>query len=215
MVVLNPNGEYIVTFDPLDGSSVVDANMSVGSIFGIWKKREETSDSMSGYTGRDLVGAALASYGPRTSCLVYNTLLKQVDEISLHKRLSEEEIRAEKAKQDSEMWFDEHLLAWTFQRRNLQMKDTTSIYAPGNTRACLHNKAYMNLYTEWARRGFTLRYSGAMAPDCFLVLVKEEGLFVSLSAEDKGVKAKLRVLFECVPIAFLVEMTGGMTSFGD
>ena len=95
------------------------------------------------------------------------------------------------------------------------MKDTTSIYAPGNTRACLHNKAYMNLYTEWARRGFTLRYSGAMAPDCFLVLVKGEGLFVSLSAEDKGVKAKLRVLFECVPIAFLVEKAGGMTSFGD
>lgn len=95
------------------------------------------------------------------------------------------------------------------------MKDATSIYSPGNTRSCLHNPAYMTLYTSWAKRGFTLRYSGAMAPDCFLVLVKNEGLFVSLSAEDKGIKAKLRVLFECVPIAFLVEMAGGMSSCGD
>ena len=39
MVPLNQEGEYIVTFDPLDGSSVVEANMAVGSIFGIWKKR--------------------------------------------------------------------------------------------------------------------------------------------------------------------------------
>ena len=41
MVPLNQEGEYIVTFDPLDGSSVVEANMAVGSIFGIWKKRPD------------------------------------------------------------------------------------------------------------------------------------------------------------------------------
>jgi fructose-1,6-bisphosphatase I len=41
MVMLNEDADYIVTFDPLDGSSVIDANMTVGSIFAIWKKKED------------------------------------------------------------------------------------------------------------------------------------------------------------------------------
>ena len=94
------------------------------------------------------------------------------------------------------------------------MKRDASIYLPGNTRACLHNNAYKRLYTEWADRKMTLRYSGAMAADCFLVLIKGDGVFLSLSAEDKGVKAKLRVLYECVPIAYLIEKAGGKSSFG-
>jgi sedoheptulose-bisphosphatase len=65
---LNPDGSYTVTFDPIDGSNVVDANFSVGSIFGVWKSRD-----INGLTGRDLVGAAVAIYGSRTTILVYNT----------------------------------------------------------------------------------------------------------------------------------------------
>ena len=64
---LSDDGTYFVTFDPIDGSSVIDANFSVGSIYGVWKTKD-----VEGKTGRDLVGAALAVYGTRTTICIYN-----------------------------------------------------------------------------------------------------------------------------------------------
>jgi|TARA_B110000305_G_C19284597_1_gene561066 fructose-1,6-bisphosphatase len=64
---LSDEGSYFVTFDPIDGSSVIDCNFSVGSIYGVWKTKD-----IEGKTGRDLVGAALAVYGTRTTICIYN-----------------------------------------------------------------------------------------------------------------------------------------------
>ena len=64
---ISEDGEYFVTFDPIDGSSVIDCNFSVGSIYGIWNTKE-----IEGKTGRSLVGAALAIYGTRTTINIYN-----------------------------------------------------------------------------------------------------------------------------------------------
>jgi fructose-1,6-bisphosphatase len=71
-------GQYIVTFDPLDGSSIIDTNFTVGSIFAIWPRGD-----MNKMTGRDIVGGALACYGSRTNCIVYNVNSKTVDEVTL------------------------------------------------------------------------------------------------------------------------------------
>jgi sedoheptulose-bisphosphatase len=68
MTELNPDGEYVVTFDPIDGSNVIDSNFSVSSVFAIWKTKD-----INGKTGRDLVGAALSVYGSRTTIILYNT----------------------------------------------------------------------------------------------------------------------------------------------
>lgn len=78
MKKLNEEGTFIVTFDPIDGSNVLDVNMSVASIFGIWQSRE-----IEGSTGEDLVGAACAAYGSRTSILLYNSQSKRVEELTL------------------------------------------------------------------------------------------------------------------------------------
>jgi sedoheptulose-bisphosphatase len=53
---------YSVAFDPLDGSSVIDTNFAVGTIFGIW-----AGDKLTGVSGRQLKAAGIAVYGPRTS----------------------------------------------------------------------------------------------------------------------------------------------------
>jgi len=74
-----------VTFDPIDGGTIIDANYSVASIFGIWKTLE-----VNGSTGRDLVGAALCIYGSRTTILLYNSHTKQVEELTLVKRSKQE-----------------------------------------------------------------------------------------------------------------------------
>lgn len=82
MKVLNPEGQYIVTFDPLDGSSVLEANFAVGSIFAIWKRRTDPiddKDHMIGFTGKDVIGAALSCFGPQTGLIVYNQAQDRVD----------------------------------------------------------------------------------------------------------------------------------------
>jgi len=53
-----------------------------------------------------------------------------------------------------------------------------------------------------------------MAPDCYFIFIKGEGVFTSICALPK-VDAKLRVLYECLPIAFLVEKAGGLSSNGE
>lgn len=65
---LNEEGKFVVSYDPIDGNNVLDVNMSVASIFGIWKSRD-----IQGSTGNDLVGAACAVYGSRTSIILYNS----------------------------------------------------------------------------------------------------------------------------------------------
>lgn len=55
-------GGFSVAFDPLDGSSIVDTNFTVGTIFGVWP-----GDKLTGVTGADQVAAAMGIYGPRTT----------------------------------------------------------------------------------------------------------------------------------------------------
>jgi len=65
---LNPKGEYTVTFDPIDGTNVIDSNFAVASVFAVWRNKD-----INGKTGRDLVGAAMSIYGSRTTLILYNS----------------------------------------------------------------------------------------------------------------------------------------------
>jgi fructose-1,6-bisphosphatase len=75
---LDDNGKYIVTFDPLDGSSIIDTNFTIGSIFAIWPRGD-----LNEMTGRKILGAALCLYGSRTNILIYNPETETVDEATL------------------------------------------------------------------------------------------------------------------------------------
>jgi len=64
---------YIVTFDPLDGSSIMAVNWTVGTIFAIWEyDNTKGLSSFMGCSGRKIVGAGLSCYGPRTNCIFFN-----------------------------------------------------------------------------------------------------------------------------------------------
>lgn len=65
--VINEEAPYFVTFDAIQGQTVIDCNFSVASIFGIWE-----CQNIEGKTGRDLVGAAISVYGTRTTLAMYN-----------------------------------------------------------------------------------------------------------------------------------------------
>ena len=60
-LLLNQNGEFLISYDPLDGSSLVDVNLSVGSIFGIYKNS---------FTGKNLVASVYVVYGPRVELVI-------------------------------------------------------------------------------------------------------------------------------------------------
>jgi len=190
-IVLNPEGKFIVTFDPLDGSSIIDSNLAIGTIVGIWKKTEVV-----GMNPRDhMVGACLSCYGSRTNIVLYNDVTKTVDEVTL--------VREEVGHPDK--WISSH--------KDMRIKTSGRFYAPGNAKTMKYSKGYRDCIEYWAKNGYELRYSGGMAPDCFHVFMKGEGIFTSVSKPGK-VKPKLRFLYEIAPISFLCEMAGGESSDG-
>jgi len=192
---LNENGKFFVTFDPLDGSSIIDSNLAIGTIAGIWRKKEGQDDVMGFRAREDMVGAALSCYSSRTNIVLYNTITKSVDELTLQK--------TEDGSADE----------WIASRKGMLIKPEGRFFSPGNAKSMKYNKGYRDCIQYWAKNGYTLRYSGGMAPDCFHVFMKGEGIFSSVSYPGK-VKPKLRFLYEVAPIAFLAEMAGGSSSDG-
>jgi sedoheptulose-bisphosphatase len=98
-------------------------------------------------------------------------------------------------------------------RSQLRIRPQGRYFSPGNGKSIATNKGYNECVTYWARNGYTLRYSGGMAPDCYLLFIKGEGVFSSVSSPPY-VTSKLRILYECFPIGFLVEKAGGRASDG-
>jgi sedoheptulose-bisphosphatase len=195
LVKLNEGGKFIVTFDPLDGSSIIDSNLAIGTIAGIWRK-EDGKDDCLGMTAREnMVGGCLSCYGSRTNIVLYNDLTKTVDELTLQKQ----EVGTE----------DE----WILSKKGMMIRPEGRFFSPGNAKSMKYNKGYRDCIQYWAKNGYTLRYSGGMAPDCFHVFMKGEGIFSSVSYPGK-VKPKLRFLYEVAPIAFLCEKAGGSSSDG-
>lgn len=182
-----PTGKYAVAFDPLDGSSLVDVNLSVGTIFGIYEK-----SSLLGVHGREQIVAGYFLYGPRTTLV-----------IALQQGVGVHEFTLDKKKQH-----------FTRTRENLKLHDDgKKMFAPGNLRATSTEAWYIRLMEYWMKEQYTLRYSGGFVPDINQILCKGCGVFTYPGMKDAP-RGKLRLLFECAPIAFLVTRAGGMATDG-
>jgi len=177
-VLLNKEGSYSVAFDPLDGSSLIETNLAIGTIFGVYEGSEFT-----GKTGRDQVCAAYAVYGPRT------TFVLSFGDATHAFSLSHEK-------------------DFALTDKNIQVQAETKIFSPGNLRAGLEDKKYLELVNNWILEQKTLRYSGGMVPDINLSFCKKQGIF-SYPRFSKYPNGKLRLLYECAPFAFLMEAAGG------
>ncbi|MCK5611877.1 fructose-1,6-bisphosphatase, partial [Candidatus Pacearchaeota archaeon] len=176
---------YSVAYDPLDGSSLVETNLSIGSIFAIYE-----GEGFIGRTGREMVAAVNVVYGPRTTLLY--TMGKGTHEFTLN-----------------------DVGEFTLTQENLQLKDVARNFAPGNLRAANINDKYRKLLNYWMDEEYTLRYSGGMAADINHILKKGQGIFTYPPNPPKYPDGKLRLLFECNPFSFLVEQAGGSSSNGE
>lgn len=185
----DPSKTFSLGFDPLDGSSIIDANFSVGSIYGIWPGK-----GVLGRLGREQVASAVALYGPRTTlciALPAASTSKGKDVVL-------------------EVTLVQNRALWDLSRDNIVIKEEGKVFAPGNLRATNDNKQYDALVRHWIENRYTLRYSGGMVPDVYHIFAKSKGVFSNVSSEKA--KAKLRLLYEVAPIGLMVECAGGVTT---
>merc|ERR1719454_1005997 len=191
---LNPDQEYTVCWDPLDGSSIVDNNWAVGTMIGIWPK----STGLIGATGRDQVTSLVALYGPRTTVLV--VLDDGVYEFTYG-------CTPEGCQLDDGTW-----APWICSRKDIKISEDCMIFAPANMRAAQELPGYKALLDHYMQDRYTLRYSGGLVPDVYQQFTKNQGVFSNPTSDSSP--AKLRLAFEAAPFGLLVEKAGGKTSDG-
>ncbi|GBF92034.1 hypothetical protein Rsub_04381 [Raphidocelis subcapitata] len=153
---------YSVAFDPLDGSSIVDTNFSVGTIFGVWP-----GDKLKDITGRQQAAAGMGIYGPRTVYLIAITGFPGTHEFLL---------------MDDGKWM--HVKETTHIGEG-------KLFAPGNLRATFDNPAYERLISYYLGEKYTLRYTGGMVPDVFQIIVKEKGVFTNVTSPSTKAKLRI------------------------
>jgi len=184
---------YAVGFDPLDGSSIIASNFTVGSIFGVWPCLESGDigeSSILGRTGREQVASAMSMYGPRT------TIILAIPSSSIEGRGRVFELTLLNERK-----------SWSLSGSDIKLPSSKKVFAPGNLRASNDNEQYGALVKHWLNQRYTLRYTGGMVPDVYHMFMKGGGIFTNVSS--KKAHAKLRLLYEVAPIGLIVECAGG------
>jgi len=159
---INPNGKYILCWDPLDGSSIVDNNWAVGTIIGVWDRKT----GLIGATGRDQVCSIVANYGPRTTAFV--TLDDGVYEFTLTTGSG-----------------------WICSRERIVIKPDSKIFSPANMRAAQDLEGYAALIQHWMVNRYTLRYTGGLVPDVCQQFTKGFGVFSNPTTLKAPAKLRL------------------------
>ncbi|KAG5915208.1 hypothetical protein E4U42_000098 [Claviceps africana] len=184
----SPPASYTIAFDPLDGSSIIGPNWTVGTIAGIWSGPSALSLDPSTHQ----VAAVLGVYGPRTTALVA-IRLPGLDPLCV-------EVGLPPSPDESPILLREAVLLEPVLRN-------PRYFAPANLRAAAEDPRYWALVTAYVRAGYTLRYSGGLVPDVVHALVKGRGVYLSPVTARSA--PKLRRLYELLPVALVVECAGG------
>jgi len=161
-IVKTDGDQFVLCWDPLDGSSIVDNNWAVGTIVGVWDK----STGLIGATGRDQVMSMVALYGPRTT--VFMTMDDGVYEFTLGEGNQ-----------------------WICSRDKIQIEKECKIFAPANLRAAQEVDGYSKLVNYYMTNKYTLRYSGGLVPDVCQQFTKRQGVFTNPTSNASPAKLRL------------------------
>jgi len=191
-------GKYVLVFDPLDGSSNVDVNVSIGTIFGVYRRKSErgpgtVEDCLQ--KGRDLVAAGYIIYGSSTM-MVYSTgqgvhgftLDSSVGEFLLSHPDIRIPVRPKyySVNQAYEQYWSEGMVRFTRWLLGMDRKDP--------------------------RESLSGRYIGSLVADFHRNLL--EGGIYYYPADTRKPGGKLRLVYEAIPLAFIAEQAGGYASDG-
>jgi fructose-1,6-bisphosphatase I len=188
-----PIGRYTLLYDPIDGSSNVDINLNIGSIFSLRQQQgndfNQDAEDLLQENGRKQIAAGYVLYGPSTM-LVYS-LGKGVHSFILDPSLGE------------------FILA----EENIKIPDRGPIYSVNEGNYWQWEESIRE-YIRYVHRheGYTSRYSGALVGDFHRILM-QGGVFLYPGTVKKP-EGKLRLLYESAPLAFLAEQANGKASTG-
>lgn len=192
------NSKYVVLFDPLDGSSNIDVNAPIGTIFSIYRRTSELGKPCTEedflQPGNRLMAAGYVIYGSSTM-MVYATKLG-VNGFTLEPSIGE----------------------FCLSHPDMKCPEKGKIYSlnQGNSSKFSEGlKSYLNYCMESNKeegRPYSHRYIGSMVADMHRTLIKG-GIFM-YPADTSSPKGKLRLQYECNPMAFLVEAAGGIATTG-
>ncbi|MEO6489015.1 MAG: class 1 fructose-bisphosphatase [Ferruginibacter sp.] len=191
--------KYVCLFDPLDGSSNIDVNVSIGTIFSVFRRVSElgkpaTQDDFL-QPGTQQVAAGYVIYGSSTM-LVYATR-RGVNGFTLDQSIGE----------------------FTLSHPDIKCPDTGKMYSVNHGNFFQYDQKVKEYITTCQKKDrtnggpYTQRYIGSMVADVHRNLIKG-GIFMYPGTTDKP-KGKLRLLYECNPFAFIVEKAGGKATNGE
>ncbi len=186
--VKNKEAEYIVVIDPLDGSSNIDVNVSVGTIFGIYKRKSDVSGpcEISDFLqkGTELVASGYVLYGTST-ILVYSTG-NGVNGFTLDPSIGE----------------------FCLSHPNMKIPKSGNYYSVNQGYYLKFDLEMRRYIDHCSDSNLRLRYIGSMVSDLHRILF-QGGIFLYPNTR-KYANGKLRLLYECNPMSFIIEQAGGL-----
>lgn len=192
------NSKYVCLFDPLDGSGNIDVNVSIGTIFGVYRRVTEKGKPVTLQDflqpGREQIAAGYIVYGSSTM-LVYATR-RGVNGFTLDPSIGE----------------------FTMSHPNIQCPEFGRIYSVNHGNFFQYDEGVKQYITACQKKNkanggpYTQRYLGSMVADVHRNLIKG-GIFMYPGTTDKP-GGKLRLMYECNPFAFILEVAGGKATNG-
>ncbi|SFN25527.1 D-fructose 1,6-bisphosphatase [Salegentibacter flavus] len=188
--------KYVVLMDPLDGSSNIDVNVSVGTIFSVYRRVTPIGTPVTKedflQPGNKQVAAGYIIYG--TSTMLVYTTGHGVNGFTLNPALG----------------------SWYLSHPDMKFPKNGSIYSI-NEGNYVHFPEGVKKYIKYCQeeeedRPYTSRYIGSMVSDIHRNMIKG-GIFI-YPKSSKAFNGKLRLLYECNPMAYIIEQAGGKASDG-
>lgn len=195
-----PKGRYLLVFDPLDGSSNIDVNLSVGSIFSVLRAPDSERDVTEQdflQPGTQQVAAGYAIYGPSTMLVL--SVGNGVHGFTLCPQLGEFMLT------HSDLRIPPDTLEFAINASNSRFWEEPV-------------KRYVNecMAGQTGRRGkdFNMRWIASMVAEAHRILMRGGVFLYPRDAKDPAMPGRLRLLYEANPIGFLIEQAGGRASTG-
>lgn len=193
-------GRYLLVFDPLDGSSNIDVNVSVGTIFSVLRHDKPEPPTVADYLqpGRQQVAAGYALYGPATMLVI--TVGKGTHGFTLDREIGN----------------------FILTHENLQIPADTSEFAINTSNARFWEPPVHRYVTECQAgktgdrgRDFNMRWIASMVAEVHRILMRGGVFMYPKDTKDKTKPGRLRLLYEANPVSLLVEQAGGRATTGN
>jgi len=194
-----PKGKYLVMFDPLDGSSNIDVNLAVGTIFSVLRCREGIEPTLNDFLakGSEQVCAGFVIYGPSTMLVL--TTGQGVNGFTLDQDIGE----------------------FMLTHPNMRIPEETSEFAINMSNQRFWEPPVQRYIEECVQgkegvrgKDFNMRWVASFVADIYRILTRGGVFLYPIDNRDPKKQAKLRIMYEANPMAFIIEQAGGLCTTG-